>query len=115
MASLFQYCKYGYMNTTYITTLGYYMVKYISNSHTLKEDTTCDGKISMSDWIVVKSQYRICKKSKTKLYWEHTHQQKNMVFPTFTIFHKCIEDIVVKYVQYIPERFCNRNKSRQDL
>ena len=52
-----QYGNYSYMNTTYTTTMGYYVVKFISEAHTLQEYTTCDGKINTSGELVVKVQY----------------------------------------------------------
>ena len=45
MDSLVQYGKYGTINTTYKPTLGYYIVKYVSENHSLQADTKCDGKV----------------------------------------------------------------------
>ena len=45
MASLVQYGKYGAINKTDPTEMGYYVIKYVLGAHTLHEDTTCDGKI----------------------------------------------------------------------
>ena len=45
MATLFQIGKYGAINTTDMTTMGYYMIKLFSESRKLQEDTPCDGKI----------------------------------------------------------------------
>ena len=42
---LFQSGKYVAINTIDPTTLGYYVVKCVSDAYNLKEDTTCDGKI----------------------------------------------------------------------
>ena len=42
MALLVQYGKYGAMNTTYTTTIGYYLTKLVLEYYTLQEDTTCD-------------------------------------------------------------------------
>ena len=62
MASLVQYGKYGAMNTKYSKTLGYYVKKYVSDNYKLQEESTCTGKISTADKLVVKAQYMICMK-----------------------------------------------------
>ena len=54
-----KYLVYGTMNTTYASTLIFYVVKYISEDYILQEDTTCYGEISTADQLVVKSQYLI--------------------------------------------------------
>ena len=57
MAALVQTGKYGDINTTYTTKMGYYVINFLSESYTPQEDTTCDRQISTSGEIVVKSQY----------------------------------------------------------
>ena len=42
MASLVQYGRYGAINTTYTTTIGYYVIKLVLEDYTLQEDTTPD-------------------------------------------------------------------------
>ena len=48
MASLVKYGNYVAMNTTYSTTMGYYVINFVSEAYTLQEDTTRDGKTSLS-------------------------------------------------------------------
>ena len=45
MASLFQSGKYGVINTTDTSTMGYYVIKFFSETCTLQEDTTFNGQI----------------------------------------------------------------------
>ena len=45
MSPLVQYGKNSSVETTYSTTIGYYVITFVSESYTLQEDTTCDGKI----------------------------------------------------------------------
>ena len=45
MASLVQYDKHGAINTDSTTTNGYYVIKFISGSYTLQNNTTFYGKI----------------------------------------------------------------------
>ena len=60
MASLVQHGKYGSTNTTEPTKLRYYVLKYVSETYNLQEDTTCDGKISMAGELVVKAKCMRC-------------------------------------------------------
>ena len=43
MDSLVQYCKYGSINTTYTSTIGYYIIDFVSEEYTLQYVTTCEG------------------------------------------------------------------------
>ena len=45
MASLVQYDKYGAINTSDTTTHGFYVITFISEAYTLKNNTTIDRKI----------------------------------------------------------------------
>ena len=54
MDCLVQPGKYGYKNTTYPNTLGYFMVKCVSEAYTLQGDTKWDVKIITDIEIVVK-------------------------------------------------------------
>ena len=55
MASLVQLGKYGGTNAADPTTMGYYMIKYLSQPYTLKEDQTIYGQISKAGEPVVKA------------------------------------------------------------
>ena len=46
MALLVQYGKYGIINTTDYTKIGYYVIKVVSEAYTIQKDTTCDVQIS---------------------------------------------------------------------
>ena len=48
MSSLVQYGKYGSMNTTNTSTMGYYVIKFVSDAYTLQYDTTCEGQLISS-------------------------------------------------------------------
>ena len=56
MALLFQSSKHGAINKTDSTTMGYYVINFVSEAYTLKKDTTCDGKISIAGEIFVKTK-----------------------------------------------------------
>ena len=46
ISSLLQIGKYGDTNAAYPNTVGYYVIKYISEPYTLQEDQTADGQVS---------------------------------------------------------------------
>ena len=63
MASLVQPGEYGAINTAETTTNGFYVIMFISEAYTLKNNTAIDGKIISADELVVKAQYLApCKK-----------------------------------------------------
>ena len=62
MDSLVQTVNYGTTNTSYPTTIGYYVVKYVMDAYILQEETKCDGKISTDGELVVRDQCMICTK-----------------------------------------------------
>ena len=45
---------YGSISTIYTTTMGYYVIKFISEAYTLQEEEKCDVKILPAGKIVVK-------------------------------------------------------------
>ena len=59
MASLVQSGMYGYINTDDTTTNGLYVIQFLSEAYTLKNNTTIDGQVIYAGELVVKSQY-IC-------------------------------------------------------
>ena len=70
MSSLVQYGKYGAINKTYTSIMGYYMIKYVSDAYNLQYDITCDWQISSSGKLVVKAQYLVCMQAKKNCYWQ---------------------------------------------
>ena len=79
MASLVQYGKYSDKNTTDITTMGYCVIKFISQAYTLQYDTKRDGKISTDVELVFKAEYLIYMQENIKCYWEQKHQQQVII------------------------------------
>ena len=69
MAALVQIDKYGAINTVDTNTMGYYVIKSLSEPYTIQEETSCDGKISTASEIVVKYQYMKFIQDNTKWYW----------------------------------------------
>ena len=42
MVSFVQFGKYSFMKTTDISTMGYYLVEFVSSAYTLQDETKCD-------------------------------------------------------------------------
>ena len=57
MALLLQPGKYDSMNTTYTPTIGYYVIKFVSEAYNLQEETACNGQIISAGGLVSKAQY----------------------------------------------------------
>ena len=57
MASLFQSVMYGANNIDDTTTNGLYVIQFISEAYTLKNNTTIDGKVIYAGELVFKAQY----------------------------------------------------------
>ena len=74
MASLVQHGNYGSINTTDKSTMGYYVIKFVSEAYTLQEDTKYDGKIISDGELIVKPRYRSCMQENTNWYWDHKNQ-----------------------------------------
>ena len=115
MASLVYSGNHCNINTTYKTTLGFYVLKYVSEDYTLKDDTIRDGKISTSDEFVVKAQYLIYIEGRDKVVLGAKTSSISHFFPTLTIVHPSIDVIVVKDVQDTPKIICITNQACQDL
>ena len=75
MDALVQTDKYGAINIRDTSTMGYYVIKFMSEPYTLQEEIMCDGKISTSSELVVKSQYMKCMQDTTKWYWGKNHNR----------------------------------------
>ena len=81
--------KYSDIDTTYKTAMGYYVIKLMSESYTLQEETLCDGQIGNSGKIVFKAQNMNIYAIKQKLVlvksiteqsnYTHTHNYTSML------------------------------------
>ena len=110
MESLVNAGHYGYMNKTYTTTIGYYVIKIVSEVYNLQEYTACERQISKAGELVVKAQYSICMQENTKWYWYQKHQQKIIIVPTITILNPFIYVVAVKDVHNIHRSVCDKNQ-----
>ena len=90
MDALVETDKYDSINTTYTTTTGYNLIKFMSETYTLQKETTCNGKISPASDLFVKYQNMNCMEDNKKWYSKRSSQQKNIILPTPTIVHPCL-------------------------
>ena len=66
MASLVKYGKHGGINEIDTTTMGYYMIKFVSEAYTLQYYTIREGNIISDGELVVKAHYTSCMKENKK-------------------------------------------------
>ena len=57
MASLVKSGMYDAITTYYTTTNGFYVIKFLSESYTIQNNTTTDGQVISTDKLVFKAQY----------------------------------------------------------
>ena len=57
MVSLVQSCMYGAINTDDNTENGLYVIQFISEAYTLKNNTAIDGQVIYAGELVVKAKY----------------------------------------------------------
>ena len=60
MASLVQSAKHEAINTAYTSSMGYYVIKFVSEAYTLQDDTTCDRTIVSAVELFFNRQYLSC-------------------------------------------------------
>ena len=59
---------YGAINTDDTTTNGFYVIKFLSEAYTLKNNTTIDGQFISAGGLVFKAQYLISMQENTNWY-----------------------------------------------
>ena len=106
---------YGVINTDDTTKNGFYVIIFISEAYTLQNNTKIDGKMISSGELVVKAQYICSMQENTNWYWEKQSLQQNIMVPTRTILHPCIDVVRIKYVHDIPKTVCNRIQSKKSI
>ena len=71
MASLVQSDIHSDINTEEPTTIGYYIVKYVSSTFILQDDITSGRQGSNAAKLDVQTECLIIMKEKSNWYWEH--------------------------------------------
>ena len=91
--------------------MGYYVIKYLYEPYTLKEDQTTYGQVSKSGELVVKSQYLSIIKTKTDLYFQQNRMNQSVIISTRTIVHPFIKVSVTKIDSGIHRSICDKKTS----
>ena len=73
------------------STMGYYVIKFMSEPYTIQEEKMFDGKFTTAGEIVVKAQYMNCLQDNMNWYWEQKPRQNNIIVPTQTIISPCLD------------------------
>ena len=112
MASLVQSGMCGAINTDDITTNGFYVIQFLSDAYTLKNNTTIDGQVISDGELVVKAKYLCSVQENTNWYWKQQPLQQTIIVPTRTILHPRLEVIIIRYVQDTPKKLCGKSEAK---
>ena len=115
MASLVQSGMYGVINTYYTTTNGFYVIQFLAEAYTQQNNTEIDGQFISAGELVVKAKCLCYMKESTNWYWKKQPLQQNIMVPTCTILHPCLDFDRITYVQDIPKTVCNRIQEKHSI
>ena len=48
-------------------------------------------------------------------YWKQQPLQQTSIFPTHTILHLCLDNIIIRYVQDTPKNLCNSIQEKEGI
>ena len=106
MSALVQNGKYGATNTSYPTTIGYYVVKFLSEPYTLQGGKTVYKQVINTGIIIVKSEYLSIMNVNKNWYWKKLGTTESVIIETHTIFYPCLYVSTIKNVSDIPRSLC---------
>ena len=112
MASLFESGKYGAINTTDISTNGFYVIMFTSGAYTLKGKTTIDGKIITPGELVVRAKYLCSMQLDTNWYLNQQPKHHVITVPIRTILHPQIEVDAITDIPEISTSVCSRTRAK---
>ena len=112
MASLVESSEYGAINTSDTTTNGFYVIMFTSESYTLQDNTTIDGKIITAGELVVKAKYLCYVQVDSNFYCNQQPKQHVVTVPTLTIIHTKLEFNAVTYFHAIPTSAFTRTQAK---
>ena len=113
MASLVESGTYGSINTTDISTNGFYVIMFTSEAYTLQENTTIDGQIITAGELVVKAQYICSIQIETNWYWNKQSKKNVITVPTRKILHPQLEVSAVTDFYKILTSVCIRTQEKK--
>ena len=113
MDSLVESGKYGAINTTDISTNGFYVIMFTSGAYKLQENTTIDGQMITVGELVVKEKYLCSMQIYTNWYCNKQPKHHVITVPTRTIPHPHLEVNTATDFQSIPTSVCTRTQAKQ--
>ena len=113
MASLVQSGMYGAIDTAGNTSNGLYLIKFISETYTIQNNTTIDGQVIYAGELVVKAQYICLMQENTNWYWKQQLLQQTIMVPIITILHARLDVIIIRYVEDTPKKICCRKQAKK--
>ena len=94
---------------TYDTTInGFYVIQFGSEAYTQQNNAQIDGQIISTGELVFKPQYLCSMQENSNQYWKQQSLQHNIIVPTRTILHSCLDVSRIIHFQDIPNTVCNR-------
>ena len=81
---------------------------FISQAYTLKNNTTIYGQIISAGELVFNPKYICSMQGNNNWYWKQQPLQHNIIVPTRTTIHPCLDVVEIKYVQDTPKNVSNR-------
>ena len=90
ISALFQNGKYGVINNADPTIMGYYVVKFLSEPYTLKDNKTVEKQVTKAGELILKEEYISTMKSNTNWYWKQLVTKEGIIIETRTIYHLCL-------------------------
>ena len=107
MASLVESGKYGAISTTDKSTNKIYVLMFSSGAYTLQENTTIDGQIITTRYLVVNEKYLCYIQVDTNWYWDKQPKNHVITVPTRTILHPQLEVNARTDFHEIPTSVCS--------
>ena len=113
VVSIVQLGKYGAIHAADPTTMGYYVIKYLSEPYTLQEYQTTDGWVSNTCELSAKYEYLSIMESKTNWYWKYNGKNQSIIILTRIIVHTYLYVSVIIIFEYITSIIHNKKQVLQ--
>ena len=89
--------KCGAIKTTYDSTIGYYVVKFMSEAYMLQEKYEHNVQISEVGELVAKPQHTDCMKVNKNWHWVRATKHNTIIIPTCTIVQPSLDVVIIIY------------------
>ena len=115
MTSFVESGKYESINRTVTTTNGLYDIIFTSESYTLQDNTTIDGKIITAGELDANAKYICSIQVDTNWYWNQQPIHLLITVPTRTIIHPQLGVNAIKDSHAIPTIICSRTQAIKSI